>query len=278
MTVTHVPVVTDRIDAGSPGVQMPACMDWTATTDPTSMARLAAGATAASAALDGASASEIVRWAAATIPNFVVTSSFGIDAAVLLALVATHAPGTPIIFLDTGLHFPETIAHRDTLTALLDLNVVSVRSPLTVEEQAQLFGTRLFARDANTCCMLRKGLPLQAALASADGWATGVRRAQTPSRADTPLVGTARKGQRLLVKVAPLAAYSNDDLAVARAELDLPDHPLEAQGYRSMGCEPCTRPTGDGEDPRAGRWAHEPERTECGIHIDPERGLVRSRP
>ncbi|HKJ55152.1 MAG TPA: phosphoadenylyl-sulfate reductase [Nitriliruptoraceae bacterium] len=276
MSIAHAPAAARLEQLESGGMQM---RDTTlrAATEPEAQARLAAAAAEATTALESATAGEILAWAAATIPNFVVTSSFGIDSVVLLHLVATHAPGTPVVFLDTGLHFPETIAYRDTLTGLLDLDVVTIRSPLAVQAQERLMGARLFARDADTCCRLRKGLPLEAALAGADGWATGVRRGQTPSRASTPVVGTARKGDRLLVKVAPLASWSADQLAGHRASLGLPDHPLEAHGYRSVGCEPCTRPVEPDEDPRAGRWAHEPDRTECGIHVDAELGVVRTR-
>ena len=278
MSVTHVPPAVDRIHAGVPGMQMPVDGHWqaAAATDPAAQARLEAAAAAASRELESATAGDIIQWAAAAIPEFVVTSSFGIDASVLLHLVATHAPDTPVIFLDTGLHFPETIDYRDTLTELLDLKVVTVTSPLAVEDQATLFGRRLFARDADTCCRLRKGLPLQAALSRADGWASGVRRSQTPRRADTPIVGTARKGDRILLKVAPLAAWSDGDMVAHRRTHGLPAHELEARGYRSVGCEPCTRPTAPDEDARAGRWAHEPDKTECGIHIDPDLGLVRT--
>ncbi len=276
MSVAHAPA-SPRLDAIDVGGQRMSGANLRAADGPTAEARLRATVATAAAGLEDASAGEILAWAATSIPTFVVTSSFGIDSGVLLHLVATHAPGTPVLFLDTGLHFPETIAHRDRLAELLDLDVVTIHSSLAVDAQARLFGARLFARDADTCCRLRKGLPLEAALAGADGWATGVRRAQTAGRADTPVVGTARKGDRLLVKVAPLATWTDERLAAHRASLDLPDHPLEAHGYRSVGCEPCTRPVTPGEDPRAGRWAHEPERTECGIHVDPVRGIVRSR-
>jgi phosphoadenosine phosphosulfate reductase len=275
VTVTHVPPPIGPVHAGVAGMAASTDGRWRAATTPDEEARLVADAAAASAALESAPAGEIIQWAAATIPEFVVTSSFGIDAAVLLHHVAAHAPGTPVIFLDTGLHFPETIAHRDALAAALDLHVVTVRSPLAVEDQATLFGRRLFARDADTCCRLRKGLPLEAALARADGWASGVRRCQTPSRADTPVVGTARKGDRVLLKLAPLATWTDEDMAAHRRAHDLPPHALEAHGYRSVGCEPCTRPTTPDEDPRAGRWSHEPDKTECGIHVDPDLGVVR---
>ncbi len=223
----------------------------------------------------GADAADVLRWAAGTIPRFAATSSFGVDSAVLLHLLSRHAPDTPVIFLDTGLHFPETLAYRDLLADRLGLDVVSVTPSLTVEDQRRMFAARLSSTDPDTCCMLRKDLPLTAALAAFDGWATGVRRGQTATRADVPLVGTTVKGDRTLVKVAPLATWSPGDVADYRRTHDLPAHPLEAQGYRSIGCRPCTRATAPEEDARAGRWA-DSERTECGIHIDEDGTIVRS--
>lgn len=276
MSIAQLPAVAARVDDRLARADLDD-VTFRAVADEAGEIRLHAAARVASAALRDADAGTVIEWASHAIPNFVVTSSFGADAAVLLHLVARSAPATPVIFLDTGLHFPETIAYRDHLADLLGLDVVTIRPALEVAQQDRLHGRRLFARDAETCCMLRKGLPLRAALASADGWATGLRRAQTPSRADTPIVGTARKGDRVLLKVAPLAAWSDDDMLAHRRDHDLPPHPLEARGYRSIGCEPCTRPTGPGEDARAGRWAHEPDREECGIHVDPVLGLVRTR-
>lgn len=223
----------------------------------------------------GGRAGDVLEWAAASIPRFAVTSSFGVDSAVLLHLVSRHAPGTPVIFLDTGLHFDETLAHRDTLAAVLDLDVVTVTPSLTVADQRRLFGARLSATDPDTCCLLRKDLPLTVALAAFDGWASGVRRHQTSSRASVPLVGTAVKGERTLVKVAPLAGWTDEQVASYRHRHDLPAHPLEPHGYRSVGCWPCTRPTAPGEDARAGRWA-DSDRDECGIHVDDDGRLVRT--
>ncbi|MBY5161832.1 phosphoadenylyl-sulfate reductase [Salsipaludibacter albus] len=223
----------------------------------------------------GADAADVLRWAAGTIPRFAATSSFGVDSAVLLHLLSRHAPDTPVIFLDTGLHFPETLAHRDRLAEQFGLDVISVTPSLTVEDQRRLFASRLSSTDPDTCCMLRKDLPLTAALAAVDGWATGVRRGQTASRADVPLLSTTVKGDRTLVKVAPLATWTPGDVADYRRTHDLPAHPLEAKGYRSIGCWPCTRPTAPDEDARAGRWA-DSDRTECGIHVDSDGRLVRT--
>ncbi len=225
-------------------------------------------------AAQGADAGEVLSWASAEVPRFAATSSFGVDSAVLLHLLSIHAPATPVIFLDTGLHFDETLAYRDHLADLFDLDVVTVTPSLTVADQRRLFASRLSSTDPGTCCMLRKDLPLTAALAAVDGWASGVRRDQTATRAALPLVGTAVKGGRTLVKVSPLAGWTDDRVADHRRRHDLPPHPLEARGYRSIGCWPCTRPTAPDEGARAGRWA-EAERDECGIHVDEDGRIVR---
>lgn len=227
---------------------------------------------AAAAELDGAPATDILRWAAVTIPRFAITSSFGADAAVLLSLVAEVDPDLPVLFLDTGFHFAESVAYRHELTAFLGLrNVVDVRPALTVEQQARQHGAGLYLRDPDACCAIRKVAPLDDALVEYDGWATGVRRGQTADRADTAVVATARKGARDLLKVAPLAAWTVADAAGHRALHDLPPHPLATRGFGSIGCAPCTRQTRPGEDPRAGRWAGQ-AKTECGIHLEPPRG------
>jgi phosphoadenosine phosphosulfate reductase len=222
----------------------------------------------AAARLEAASAEEILAWAIATLPRFAVTSSFGADSAVLLHLLAQVDPTVPVLFLDTGFHFAETLAFRRSLVERLGLaDVRDVRPGLSVPQQAAAHGGGLYLRDPDRCCAIRKVAPLDDALAGFDGWATGVRRDQTSDRADTPVVGTARKGGRLLAKVAPLARWSADDVDGYLARHDLPRHPLADAGFPSIGCAPCTRAVAPGEDPRAGRWAGS-VKTECGIHLE----------
>jgi phosphoadenosine phosphosulfate reductase len=225
---------------------------------------------AVAAALDGASAVEVLRWARLAIPRFCVTSSFGVDSAVLLSLVAEVDPDIPVLFIDTGLHFHESLAYRRELAAHLGLRtVVDVRPAVTVEAQAREHGAGLYLRDPDACCAIRKVEPLDdALLAGYDGWATGVRRSQTDARAGTPVVSAEHRAGRRLLKVAPLAGWTAADVAGHRAARDLPPHPLAARGFASVGCAPCTRPTRPGEDPRAGRWAGS-DKTECGIHLEP---------
>lgn len=221
-----------------------------------------------SARLEGAPAQDILRWAVDTVPRFAVTSSFGADSAALLHLLSRVDRATPVLFLETGFHFPETLAYRRELVSRLGLtDVRDLRPVLDVPAQAREHGGGLYLRDPDRCCALRKVAPLDAALADFDGWATGVRRDQTLDRAGTPVVGTARRGDRELVKVAPLASWSAQDLEDYLVEHDLPRHPLADAGFPSIGCAPCTRPVAPGTDARAGRWAGM-AKTECGIHLE----------
>jgi phosphoadenosine phosphosulfate reductase len=226
--------------------------------------------------LEGKPADRILAWAAAAVPRFVVTSSFGADAAVLLHVVSAVTPDVPVLFLDTGFHFDATLDHRRRLARDLGLTVVDVRPELSIAQQTQRYGPDLNARDPDACCRLRKTIPLRRALAGFDGWATGVRRVQTPERAATPVVEARQHDGRWLVKVAPLATWTDDDVAAYTAVHDLPPHPLVDAGYRSIGCAPCTRPVGAGEDPRAGRWAAFGGKTECGIHLTDDGAVVRA--
>ena len=216
--------------------------------------------------LEGKPAQRILAWAAAVVPRFTVTSSFGAESAVLLHMVSEVAPEVPVLFLDTDFHFSETIDYRRRLARELGLTVLDVRPALSPAQQAQRFGDALYARDPDACCALRKTEPLRRALTMYDGWATGVRRAQTPERAATPIVEARRHDERWLVKVAPLADWTDADVLAYQQQHDLPFHPLVKAGYRSIGCAPCTLPVADGADARSGRWSAF-GKTECGLHL-----------
>ncbi len=224
--------------------------------------------------LDGKPADRILAWAAHVVPRFVLTSSFGAESAVLLHMASRVAPDVPVLFLDTGFHFDETIAFRRGLARDLGLTVLDLRPDLSPEQQARTLGPELWRTDPDRCCQLRKTVPLRRALASFDGWATGVRRVQTPERAATPIVEARLHAGRHLVKVAPLATWTDEDVDAYLREHDLPRHPLVAEGYPSVGCQPCTSRVAPGEDPRAGRWA-EQGKTECGIHLAEDGSVVR---
>ena len=191
-----------------------------------------------------------------------LVSSFGAESAALLHMVASVGRGTPVIFIDTGKLFPETLAYRDRLCARLGLADVRTAGPSPgVLTQADPAGT-LWQTEPDICCWHRKVEPLDAALDGFDAWISGRKRYQGGERGALPLVEQEPGGR---TKVNPLAAWSAAAIASYCREHDLPPHPLEAQGYRSIGCTHCTRPVAAGEDPRAGRWANQ-TKTECGIH------------
>lgn len=191
-----------------------------------------------------------------------VVSSFGADSAVLLHLVASIDPDTPIVFLDTRKHFHETLAYREMLVERLGLgDVRSVRPAPGRIEQVDPAGD-LHALEPDICCDLRKTQPMAEALDGFDAWITGRKRFQAATRQAMPLF----EREEGRIKVNPLAAWSAHDVADYAATHDLPAHPLLEQGYRSIGCAPCTSPVGPGESDRAGRWRGM-GKTECGIHL-----------
>jgi phosphoadenosine phosphosulfate reductase len=190
-----------------------------------------------------------------------VVSSFGAESAVLLHQVAAIDPATPVLFVDTGRHFPETIDYRDRLIAHLGLSGVRSVGP-SAEEVARLDADLSRATwDPDGCCAFRKIEPLSRALAGFDAWISGRKRFQARTRLDLPVFEI--DGEH--VKVNPLASWSEGDVAAYVARYRLPPHPLVAQGYLSIGCAPCTSIVAPGEDPRAGRWRGF-DKTECGIH------------
>lgn len=212
--------------------------------------------------LDAAPAHEIVRWAVRTFGARVAVASSMQDA-VLVHLVSQVAPGVDVLFLDTGYHFAETLSTRDAVAASYDVNLITVTPRQTVAEQDASYGPRLHDRNPNRCCGLRKVAPLDRALARYDAWATGLRRAEAPTRASMPVVSY--DAQRGKVKIAPIAAWSDADIEDYIVEHGILINPLRSAGYPSIGCAPCTRAVAVGEDPRAGRWAGS-AKTECGIH------------
>lgn len=187
-----------------------------------------------------------------------VTSSFGAESAVLLDLVAQVDPSVPVIFLDTGELFDETLEYRYRLERQLGLTNVRVVRPAS-EDLAE--AEDLWRTDHDRCCYLRKVLPLARAVEGFDALIDGRKQAHGFEREELPSVQVAGE----VVKVSPLATWSEADVQAAFRARNLPAHPLVAQGYRSIGCWPCTRPTKPGESARAGRWAGS-AKTECGIH------------
>lgn len=214
------------------------------------------------AELELAPAEDIIEWAVATFGSrFCLTSSMG--DAVLAHLASQVAPGVDVVFLDTGYHFAETIGTRDAVAATLPVRMLTITPTQTVAEQDAALGPRLYERDPDLCCKLRKVDPLNTALAGYDAWATGLRRAETHNRVIAPVVGWDEKKQK--VKVSPLARWSDEEVEQYVAENGVLINPLQYDGYPSIGCWPCTSRVAPGEDPRSGRWAGL-NKTECGIH------------
>lgn len=190
-----------------------------------------------------------------------LVSSFGAESAVLLHMVAAVDPSTPVIFLNTGKLFGETLRYRDKLIAQLGLTDVRTIRP-DADDEARLDPDGvLWSQDTEACCEFRKVQPMNKALEGFDAWITGRKRFQAASRSAIPLI-EATNNQ---IKVNPLALWGEDDLTRYVASHDLPPHPLVEDGYLSIGCMPCTARVAPGADPRSGRWAGQ-DKTECGIH------------
>jgi phosphoadenosine phosphosulfate reductase len=190
-----------------------------------------------------------------------VASSFGIESATLLKIVADVDPSIPVLFLDTGWLFPETLTYRDTLIARLGLTDVRTIAPSPEALAAKDPARDLWAVDPDACCYLRKVEPLGEMLDGFDAWINGRKRYQGGMRVGIPAVEV--EGPRL--KFNPLARVTPAEIVKMFKAWDLPHHPLASQGFTSLGCMPCTRRTNPGDSARAGRWA-ESEKTECGIH------------
>jgi phosphoadenosine phosphosulfate reductase len=196
-----------------------------------------------------------------------LVSSFGAESVALLHLVASIDPGVPVLFLDTGKHFPETLAYRDQVAALLGLKDLRILHP-DPELLAKRDATDLrWSYDPDGCCEIRKVQPLEKALAGFDATITGRKAFQASTRGNLPRFEI--EGDRL--KFNPLADWTRADLEAYFEAHNLPHHPLEEQGYLSIGCAPCTSMVKPGEDPRAGRWRGW-EKTECGIHTPVDDG------
>ena len=214
-------------------------------------------------ALEGASAQDVLRWATETFPGtFAVATSMGDG--LLAHLVSTVDPSIPLLFLDTGYHFAETIGTRDAVASSYGVTVRTVLPLLTVGEQDTAYGADLWNRDPTRCCALRKVEPLERALAPFVAWGSGVRRDEAVTRRDAGLVEWDAKRQ--MVKVNPIAAWTQDDVDAYIEQHGVLVNPLAFDGYPSIGCAPCTHRVAPGQDPRSGRWSGQ-AKTECGLHL-----------
>jgi len=212
--------------------------------------------------LEGASARQILTCAEQQFGSgWCIASSMG--DAVLPHLAAQIRPGVDVLFLDTGYHFAETIGTRDAVAATMPVNVITLTPKRTVAEQDASFGARLYERNPDQCCALRKVMPLRDGLANYVAWASGLRRDEAATRADAKVVEWDAK--RNMVKLNPMAAWTQDDVDNYIETNQILVNPLLFDGYPSVGCAPCTRRVGAGDDPRSGRWAGL-NKTECGLH------------
>ncbi len=192
------------------------------------------------------------------IERTALVSSFGAESVVLLHLVAQVGPALPVLFLETGMLFPETLDYQVAVAEHLGLTDVRLIGP----EEGDADGT-LHQRDPEACCALRKTRPLERALSGFDAWITGRKRFHGGQRVDVPVFEASGDGR---LKVNPLAAWPQSAITEYIDRHDLPRHPLVAQGFTSIGCAPCTTQVAEGESPRAGRWRGL-EKSECGIHL-----------
>ncbi len=197
--------------------------------------------------------------------DIAVVSSFGAESSVLLHLIAAVDPTTPILFLDTGKHFPETLEYRRALAARLGLTDVRDLTPDPEELASRDESGLRWSYDPDGCCELRKVKPLAKALARFDASFTGRKAFQSSTRANLPRFEVDTSDAQGRLKINPLIDWSAEDIEAYMTEHDLPRHPLVAQGFPSIGCSPCTHKVEEGEDPRSGRWKGW-DKTECGIH------------
>ncbi len=213
--------------------------------------------------LESASALEILGWAREQFGStWCVTSSMA--DAVVPDLAAKAMPGVDVVFLDTGYHFAETIGTRDAVASTLPVQVKTILPSQTVAEQDREYGPRLYERNPDLCCALRKVAPLANALEPYAAWASGLRRDESPTRANVGVVEWDEK--RSMVKLNPIATWTQEMVDAYIVDNGVLVNPLLFDGYGSIGCAPCTRRLIEGEDARAGRWAGS-AKIECGLHV-----------
>lgn len=218
-----------------------------------------------SARLESATPEEIITWAVETyFPRLTMATAFGPEGCVILAMLAKIEPRVYVFNLDTGYQFPETLQLRERIAERFGIVVDLQRPELSVEQYEKLHGGPVYACDPDKCCFDRKITVLRRVVSDYAAWMSGIRRDQSPHRARAPIVGWDKKFG--LVKVSPLANWTKKDVWKRIVDEQIPYNPLHDQGYPSIGCWPCTRPVGLGEDERAGRWSGT-GKTECGLHI-----------
>jgi phosphoadenosine phosphosulfate reductase len=224
----------------------------------------------ASRLLDGKPPQAVLRWAVETFfPRLTMATAFGVEGCCIIHMLAEIEPRVRIFNLETGYQFPETLELRERIKARYGIEVEYVRPELTVEEYEAEHGGPLYTIRPDQCCYDRKIIPLRRAVAGYDAWISAIRRDQTEHRAKAEVVQWDAKFN--LVKVNPLLTWTKADVWAFIMKHDVPYNPLHDEGYPSIGCWPCTRPVGDGQHERAGRWAGTGKK-ECGLHVIEHQG------
>jgi phosphoadenosine phosphosulfate reductase len=218
---------------------------------------------------ESAPPAQVLAWAAESFPGRVAigTSFQGAGLVTIHQAIAADLD-LPVFTIDTGLLFPETLELKSRLEKFFGIEIETIGPELTVAAQARELGANLWGRNPDLCCTIRKVIPLQAKLSELDGWISGLRRDQSAARASTQVLELYEfdklRGKQI-VKINPLAGWTSAQVWDYIREHRIPYNPLKDRGFRSIGCQPCTRPVGDGESDRAGRWIGF-EKNECGIH------------
>lgn len=206
---------------------------------------------------------EILQLAFARFDNISFACSFGAEDVALVDMIVKIKPDAKIFYLDTDVLFQETYDVRDQILAKYGANLERVSTNVTLEEQTERFGDKLWETDPGACCNLRKVEPLTQKLSELDAWITGIRREQAPTRANAGVIEV--DGKFNLIKFNPMALWTNKQVWDYILANEVPYNKMHDQGYPSIGCIHCTRAVQPGEDPRAGRWAGH-QKTECGLH------------
>lgn len=242
-----------------PAAVSPSDIDAALPYDPVTLARK-------SLELESATPQEILRFVLSTYPNAAISTAFGLEGCALIDMAVRIKPDVPVYTIDTDYLFPETLALKDLLVARYKLNLRIVKPQLSIEEQARRHGPNLYQSNPDLCCAMRKVEPNRRAIAGLGAWIAGLRRDQTPARANTDILERFDHDDgRPYVKVNPLANWTRQRVWDYVLDKAVPYNELLDRGYKSIGCWPCTRPVSESDDERAGRWAGR-GKTECGIH------------
>lgn len=215
-------------------------------------------------ALEGKPPEAVLAWAFATFPRIAISTAFGPEGCALVAMAAALKPDIKVFTIDTDFLFAESIELREKFAAKYRIALEVVRGRVSIDEQNRRYGLDLWQRDSDSCCALRKVEPTERALHGLDAWIAGLRRDQSKTRAAIDIVEYYERPEGPLYKVNPLLHWTRKDTWDYLLKHDIPYNPLLDQGYKSIGCRPCTQPVGAEDDERAGRWGG--QKAECGIH------------